>query len=293
LIIILILRCYLGAIRRAAFLFLGLAALLPSCKAARGDRLTVVASFYSLAFAGEHVGGPDVEVIDLTPPGSEAHDVELSFEDRTALESADLVLYLGDIGFQPQIERAVKDATGEVVVAAGTIAGDDPHVWLDPVAFADMADRIAEGYARVDENQAGGYRTRAEKLRARLEVLDERYRASLADCQTRTILVTHDAFGYLADRYDLEQVGLAGISPEGEPTSDSLVQAEALVQEGKVNAVFYEETDEGRRIAEAVAQDLDIRILPLATLESRPRNGNYVSVMEANLDSLTEGLGCG
>jgi zinc transport system substrate-binding protein len=106
------------------------------------------------------------------------------------------------------------------------------------------------------------------------------------------MLVTHDAFGYLADRYGLEQVGLAGISPEGEPTSDSLVQAEALVLEGKVNAVFYEETDEGRRIAEAVAQDLDVPALPLATLESRSPEGDYLTVMDSNLESLVEGLGC-
>lgn len=269
-----------------------LLAALPSCNGGSGNSLTVVASFYSLAFAAEQVGGVGVEVIDLTPPGSEAHDVELSFEDRTALETADLVLHLGDIGFQPQIERAVDDASGEVVVAARTIDDDDPHVWLDPLAFAEVAERTADGYARVDEDRAGEYRARAEKLRARLEALDERYRTTLADCRSHTILVTHDAFGYLADRYGLEQVGLAGISPEGEPTSESLIQAEALVQDGDVNAVFYEETEEGLRIAETVGQDLGIPPLPLATLESRPPKGDYLTVMEANLDSLAEGLGC-
>ena len=281
-----------SAIRRIGRLALGLvAALLPSCNSAAGNSLTVVASFYSLAFAAEQVGGAGVEVIDLTPPGSEAHDVELSFEDRTALESADLVLYLGDIGFQPQIEQAVRDATGEVVVAA-TVEGDDPHVWLDPVAFAEMVERVADGYARVDADPAGQYRSRAETLRARLEALDERYRATLADCPLNTILVTHDAFGYLAGRYGLEQTGLAGISPEGEPTRNSLVQAEALVREGKIDAVFYEETEEGRRIAETVGEDLGIPALPLATLESRPPEGDYLSVMESNLDSLVGGLGC-
>jgi zinc transport system substrate-binding protein len=269
-----------------------LVAALPSCNGRSGNGLTVVASFYSLAFAAEQVGGAGVEVIDLTPPGSEAHDVELSFEDRTALETADLVLYLGDIGFQPQIERAVDDASGEVVVAA-SIEGDDPHVWLDPLAFAEMTERAAKGYARVDEDREGEYRTRAEKLRARLETLDEQYRTTLADCRSHTILVTHDAFGYLADRYGLEEVGLAGISPEGEPTSESLIQAEALVRDGDVDAVFYEETEEGRRIAETVGQDLGIPALPLATLESRPPEGNYLTVMEANLDSLAGGLGCG
>jgi zinc transport system substrate-binding protein len=109
----------------------------------------------------------------------------------------------------------------------------------------------------------------------------------------RTLLVTHEAFGYLAERYGLEQLGLAGLSPEGEPTAESLVQAEALVRNGQVDAVFYEETEEGRRIGESVGDDLGIPAVPLATLESRPSSGNYLTVMESNLDALAEGLGCG
>jgi zinc transport system substrate-binding protein len=271
---------------------LAAACLLTSCAESEENGLTVVASVYPLAFAAEQVGGPGADVIDLTPPGSEAHDVELSFEDRTALESADLVLYLGDIGFQPQIERAVEDASGEVLVAAGAIQSEDPHVWLDPVSFTDSVERVAEGYARVDAEQAEEHRSRAVELRRQLEALDERYRTTLDGCRLRTLLVTHEAFGYLAERYGLEQAGLAGISPEGEPTAASLEQAEALVREGRVEAIFYEETEEGRRIAEAVGDDLAIPARPLATLESRPREGNYLTVMESNLDSLAEGLGC-
>jgi zinc transport system substrate-binding protein len=280
-------------IGRIASVVLGLGALLPSCDGEGDDGLTVVASFYSLAFAAEQVGGPGVEVIDLTPPGSEAHDVELSFRDRTALQSADLVLYLGDIGFQPQVERAIPDATGEVVLAATSIEGDDPHVWLDPLVFAEMAERVAAGYARVDQGKADGYRTRAERLRTRLDALHERYLTTLAQCRLDTILVTHEAFGYLAERYGLEQVGLAGVSPEGEPTSESLVHAERLVRDEDVEAIFYEETEEGRRIAETVGADLGIPALPLATLESSPARGTYLTVMDANLDSLAEGLQCG
>jgi zinc transport system substrate-binding protein len=279
--------------RVRAVIGLAVACLLAACTEAQSGRLTVVAALYPLAFAAEEVGGLGPEVIDLTPPGSEAHDVEVSFEDRTALESAGLVLYLGDIGFQPQIERAVEDAAGEVVVAAEGIDGEDPHVWLDPVAFAETADRVAEGYANVDPDNADGYHSRAAELRGRLEAIDERYRTTLDDCRLGTLLVTHEAFGYLAQRYGLEQAGLAGLSPEGEPTAAALAEAEALVRDGRVEAVFYEETEEGRRIAEAVGDDLGISALPLATLESRPAEGDYLTVMEANLVSLAEGLGCG
>src|SRR3989337_1321356 len=76
---------------------------------------TVVASFYPLAYAAESVAGPGWEVIDLTPPGTEAHDVELSLVDRSAIQDAEVLLYLGDIGFQPQVEEAVSEVPGRVV----------------------------------------------------------------------------------------------------------------------------------------------------------------------------------
>src|SRR5215207_7795460 len=119
--------------------------LLAGCSSPDESR-AVVASFYPLAYAAERVAGPGWEVIDLTPPGTEAHDVELSLEDRAAIEDADLVLYLGDIGFQPQVERAVEDATGRVFPVATFVAADaatDPHIWLLPRNMGRIAEAIA------------------------------------------------------------------------------------------------------------------------------------------------------
>jgi zinc transport system substrate-binding protein len=260
-----------------------------ACAPAAGGERTVVASFYPLAFAAERIAGPGWEVIDLTPPGTEAHDVELTIEDRAAIEDADVVLYLGDIGFQPQVEAAVREADGQVVAVAeveppgGTDEQIDPHLWLDPARFGAMADRIA---------RALGGGAAAPELRSQLEDLDQRYRAGLEECRFRTMLVSHEAFGYLADRYALEQVGLAGLEPEAEPGAADLAEAQALVEDGRAGAIFYEVGGETRRVAETLADDLGVPALPLATLESQPRSGDYLSVMEENLESLREGLGC-
>jgi zinc transport system substrate-binding protein len=260
-----------------------------ACAPAAGGERTVVASFYPLAFAADRIAGPGWEVIDLTPPGTEAHDVELTIEDRAAIEDADVVLYLGDIGFQPQVEAAVREADGQVVAVAeveppgGTDEQIDPHLWLDPARFGAMADRIA---------RALGGGAAAPELRSQLEDLDQRYRAGLEECRFRTMLVSHEAFGYLADRYALEQVGLAGLEPEAEPGAADLAEAQALVEDGRAGAIFYEVGGETRRVAETLADDLGVPALPLATLESQPRSGDYLSVMEENLESLREGLGC-
>ena len=288
------------------------AAFAAGCSAS-GDAPSAVASFYPLAYAAERVAGPGWRVIDLTPPGTEAHDVELSLEDRAAIEDADVLLYLGDIGFQPQVEEAVPDVSGEVVAAADGIElappvpeeeeegpeegghveeTADPHAWLDPRLFAVMVDRVADGLATVDPDGVDAYEDRAADLGDELEALDKAYREELDGCESHVMVVSHEAFGYLAHAYGLRQIGLTGLSPEAEPTLERLGEAGTALETGAARAVFYEAGDEARRIAESVASDFGVPALPLGTLESEPPSGDYLSVMEDNLESLREGLGC-
>jgi zinc transport system substrate-binding protein len=276
-------------LRATAALLTASAVLTTGCSSA-DEVPSVVASFYPLAFAARHVAGPGWEVVDLTPPGTEAHDVELTLEDRASIEEADLLLYLGDIGFQPQVEEAVPEVPGEVVAVADGIPltepipeeeedeGEghveetaDPHAWLDPQLFAMMVDRVSDGLAAADPRGIDGYHDRAAALRGELDALDRAYREQLAGCE----------------------LDVMGLSPEAEPTVERLGQAGAVLEDGAAAAVFYEAGGEARRIAESVASDFGVPALPLGTLESEAPSGDYLSVMEDNLRSLRRGLGCG
>lgn len=269
------------------------------CSSAGSGGRTVVASFYPLAFAAERIAGPGWRVVDLTPPGAEAHDIELTLEDRALLQEADLVLYMGDLGFQPQVEEAVGEADGKVLaIGEQTIHAPwpdgpvDPHVWLDPGAMRTMAAIIARTFAEV--HPSGGYRDRAEALRGQLEALERSYRQtlSLPGCRYRVAIVSHEAFNYVLGRDGFRQLGLAGLEPEAEPTVDRLGTAESLLARGQAGAVFFEAGGEAERIARTVAEDAGVPALPLSTLESRPPSGDYLSVMEDNLASLRQGLEC-
>jgi zinc transport system substrate-binding protein len=257
-----------------------------ACTAEADDRNTVVASFYPLAFAAERVAGDDWEVVDLTPPGTEAHDVELSLEDRAAIDNAEVVLYLGDYGFQPQVEAAVQDASGTVVGAGDSSEEDltaDPHVWLDPAHMAQIVVDVAGAIPGASDRE----------LRSELGALSDRFADGLAMCRFRTMVVPHEAFGYLAEAYGLEQFGLAGVNPEGEPGAARLARAHRLLTSRRAGAVFYEAGGESQDVAETVAADAGVPALPLSTLESEPPTGDYLSVMEDNLASLRQGLDCG
>lgn len=261
------------------------------CSDGGEETRTIVASIYPLAFVAERVAAPYWEVIDLTPTGVEAHDLDLTLEQRSAIQDADVLLYLGDIDFQPQVEAAAQERQGSVIALADQLIlrpqeGTDPHIWLDPGAMRTAASLVA--------NEISAPFPRTTAIRRELERLENRFQQvlSLADCKYRVAVVTHEAFNYMIGRYGFEQFGLSGLVPESEPTAKRLAEAQELIDSGEAGAVFYEEHDDAKRVAESFASDAGVPALPLSTLESRPAEGDYFTVMQDNLESLREGLQC-
>ncbi len=286
------------------------------------DGVQVVAGFYPLEWVASRVGGDGVSVSSLTPPGAEAHDLELSPQDVAAVSEADLLVYLE--GFQPALDEAAASEAGERAWDAGQAAdlslsaaahdeaahgeegeeheagheeeGEavDPHFWLDPVRLAGVADAFSERLAEVDPDGAAGYEENAAALRADLEQLDTEMQDALAGCAVDTLVTSHDAFGYLADRYGLEVVGISGLSPSQEPSSAQLAEIADLVTERGVTTV-YTETLVDPAVAETVADEAGVRTAvldPLEGLTDESAGEDYLAVMRANLATLQEGQSC-
>ena len=254
---------------------------------------TVVAAFYPLAFGAEQIGDAGIEVRNLTPPGVEPHDLELSGGDIRTVADADAVFYFGD-GFQPSLEDAIDSTSAHAVDlldAVETLPGDehgaDPHIWLDPVRYAAIVARMGE---ELDRTSA------AERFAARLRALDGDLRRGLANCTRRELVTSHAAFAYLAERYGLTQVAITGISPEAEPTPRDL---EAVVREVRAigaTTVFFE-TLVSPRLAETVAREVGAKTAVLDPLEGLDDDevaagADYFSVMRRNLAALREALAC-
>jgi zinc transport system substrate-binding protein len=286
------------------------------------DRLRVVAAFYPLEFVAERVGGDRVSVTGLASPGADAHEWELAPSQVAAIDSADLVIYLS--GFQPSVEGAVAeyapeafDATGVVPLLtspeSGPEAGDgarkgdgeddhggghgtgstDPHVWLDPDRLATITGAVAERLSVIDPDHAGGYAARAEALRADLAAMDAAYAGGLAGCQRREIVVSHAAFGYLADRYGLRQIAISGLAPEDEPTPQQVAAVVEQAREHGATTVFSEVLA-GPEVAELIAEQLGAATATLDPIEGLAPSSreDYLSLMRANLATLREGLAC-
>lgn len=286
-----------------------------------GASLQVIASFYPLEYLTSRVAGEHAEVTTLTSPGVDPHDVELTPRVVGSLGTADLVVY--SAGMQSAVNEAVatqaQDRSFDVTAAAellelgeeGDDAADDhdhadddhadhdhgprdPHFWLDPVRYGHVAEAIAEQLATVDPDHAEDYRTNAVAVVADLTTLDEEITAGLASCESRDLVTTHEAFGYLAHRYDLNQLGITGISPDTEPSPARLAEVSAQVRELGVSTI-YAEPILSSAIAETVARETgaDVLVLdPVEGITDASAADDYLGVMRANLDALQEGLRC-
>jgi zinc transport system substrate-binding protein len=268
-----------------------------------GEHVGAVASFYPLAFVAERVGGDRVTVTNLTPPGVEPHDLELTPDDLEAVGTADVVLTVGG-GFQPSVEEAVQseasgitiDALAGVPALPGLEGGGDPHVWLDPALVASLSDRLAAAFAEVDPAGGAGFTDRAEALRIELESLDREFRDGLASCRSRVLITNHAAFGYLAAAYDLEQRAISGLSPEAEPDPGRIAELAAEAERDGVTTIFTEELVSAE-VAETLAAEAGLSVAVLSPLEGLTEEGaaageDYLSVMRDNLEVMRDGLGC-
>jgi len=264
-----------------------------------GGKLTVVTAFYPLQFLSERIGGDAVTVTNLTKPGAEPHDVELNPRQVGQVADAGLAVYLS--GFQPAVDAAVEqEAKGRsfdvgTVVDLLPLAGGktmDPHVWLDPVRFATIADHLAVRLGQADPAHAAGYTARAEALHADLDELQAAYANGLATCQRRELVTSHAAFNYLATRYGLTQVGITGISPEAEPSPRRLAQVAAQARGTGTTTIFFE-TLVSPKVADTIAREVGARTAVLDPLEGLTEpNADYFTVMRANLSALETALGC-
>lgn len=270
-------------------------------------KMLATASFYPVYFFASEIGGEHATLEVLIPAGTEPHDYELSSQDRARLEKSRLIILNGRIEpWGDTLSQSLAGKNAHIVVAGeglfvereGVQHDDqaDPHVWLDPKRAAEMADRIAEGFIRVDPANREYYKNNLADLKMRLADLDSKYQQGLQTCERREFVSSHGAFGYIADRYGLTEMSIAGISPDEEPSPKKLIEVSEFVRKNNITTIFFERLL-SPRLSETIARETGAQtdvLDPLEGLDSQSNEAgeNYFSIMEKNLENLRRALSC-
>lgn len=267
------------------------------------EPIILAASIYPIAEIISRVGGDHVDVLNLTPPGTEAHDAEITAKQMERLNDAALAFYFGH-DFQPSVQKAIS-TTGvdavDLLDSTRTMFIDgtknvDPHVWLDPDNMISMtrtvtARLVAERPALADEFNANSSRYVAE-----LESLGTYLDSSLTRCESPVLVTAHRSFSYFAARARLQTHSLLDFSGEDSATTKDLEDFAAFLKTKNVTTVFYEESisRESMRVVADMVGASTSTLFPIETVSRAEiaAGDNYISLQEENITRIAKGLRC-
>jgi zinc transport system substrate-binding protein len=285
-------------------------------------KLQIYTSFYPLYFFTQAITGEQAQVTNLTQAGVEPHDFEPSTQDLLKLSQADLVIGNG-LNFETWLEKFKENIPQEKLLLAShniteelleinrvaeaenhqeqvdhddTHVGTDPHVWLDPTLAAIQVQEISDKLQVIDPNNALIYQSNTKNILDKLESLDQAFQQGLLNCAQTHIVTTHQAFAYLAKRYNFEQLSILGLNPDEEPSPAAIVKLIQLVKDYGITHIFFE-TNLSPKLAETIAQEVGASTLVFHPLENltiaeQQAGDDYFSIQTRNLSNLRQALHC-
>ncbi|MFC7061889.1 metal ABC transporter solute-binding protein, Zn/Mn family [Halobacillus seohaensis] len=171
---------------------------------------------------------------------------------------------------------------------------NDPHLWLDPVRSIQLAENIKDMLVELQPDSEDQFNENFKKLKADLETLDHDFHEQVEDQDKNKIIVSHAAYGYWEQAYNIEQVAVSGLSPSNEPSQKQLEEIIEIAEKHNLKYVFFEQNITPK-ISEVVqkeigAQPLRIHNLSVLTEDDLEAEEDYFSLMERNLEVLNKAL---
>lgn len=273
---------------------------------------TIATSTFSLYEVTRHIVGETADTFMILPLGVDAHSYEPSPKQVANIYESDLVIYSG-AGLEPWIDgfefknKALNISLHVELKELGEEDHDhhheghgnskvDPHYWLDLQNMVKATNYIAKELSELFPNKGELYTKNAQSYIEMLNALDSEYKEKLSACQQDTIIVNHNAFSYLADRYGFHVEALSGLSPEAEPSAKSMVNLIEHVKEHNISTVFFESfaSDKAMKSIALEAKVSVDTIQPLGniTADEARKNLGYEDIMRSNLEKISKALQC-
>lgn len=264
-------------------------------------KMVVYASFYPLSFLADEIGGDNIELKTVVPNGVESHDYEPSIRQLRDIENAQLFIYNG-ANFESWADKVVgniidEDRTINASEFVDLIMVDnnpDPHIWLSPENMIKIGEAIKNKLILLDETHKEDYENNFNNLASRLRELDNKFSEELSQKKRESIIVSHEAFTYMAERYGFKQIPVTGISPEQEPSPKTVAELIEIAKRENHKYIFLE-TLASPKTVQVIAKETGLQILTLnpvegLTEEELRKGKDYISIMEENLENLKKAL---
>ncbi|GLX69119.1 metal ABC transporter solute-binding protein, Zn/Mn family [Paenibacillus glycanilyticus] len=311
--------------RNLSLLVIAVTVLLAACGNNSGKTLVegktnVVTSFYPLYYLASEIGGDNVNVVNLIPAGVEPHDWTPKSQDLTIASKAQLFLYNGAglEGWTDDFLKGLPKNNGliaaEMSAGINLIHGNpedeeehsdeehnhdhdldvDPHTWVSPKSAIIMAGNVKDSLVQADAAHKDEFEANYNELVAKLEALDQEFEAKISAAPHKSIVVSHQAFGYLARDYGLKQIAITGLSPDAEPRAQDLLKVAKFVKSEGIKYIYFEELV-SPDLAKTIASETKTKLLVLNPIEGltpkqEKAGEDYVSLMKQNLQNLLTGL---
>lgn len=276
-----------------------------------GQGMKIVTSFYPIYSMVKEIAG-EVNDVRMIQSRNGIHSFEPSANDIAAIYDADVFVYhsrtleswAGSLapnlkGSKVRVVEASQGMTLDKVVGLEDVeVGEgidektlyDPHTWLDPEKVAEEAQLIARKLAEVDPAHKEVYQKNADRLSKEAQHLVETYQPLFEKAPQKTFVTQHTAFSYLAKRFGLKQLGIAGISPDQEPSPRQLAEIEEFVKRYQVKTIFVE-SNASSAVAETLVTSTGVELKTLNPLEADPENEqSYMENLEKNIALLAKEL---
>jgi zinc transport system substrate-binding protein len=294
------------------------------------EKLSIYTTVYPLQYFTERIGGDHVEAMSIYPAGADEHTFDPTQKDMMALADSDLFFYIG-LGLEGFVENAaitMKNEHVKMIATAEAISdemldeghshdvdtndhdknaehdeagheghdhgGIDPHVWISPLLSVELATSIKDALIESKPEMKEEFEKNFEQLKVELVELDSKFKEMASSATSKTFFVSHASFGYLADSYGLEQVAIAGLNSQSEPSQKQLAQIVKEAKDQNVHYVLFEQNVSSKLTnvvrKEIGAESLMLHNLGVLTVDDVKNNEDYFSLMEQNIETLQKAL---
>ncbi|KXZ40383.1 zinc transport system substrate-binding protein [Alkalithermobacter thermoalcaliphilus JW-YL-7 = DSM 7308] len=275
------------------------------------EKIKVYASFYPMYDFANKIGKEKIELNLIIPPGAEPHEFEPSLKVLTSIKDSDLLI-LNGLQMEPWAEKLIPDLekNNVKIIKIGEVADPikihnhkgcshdhgeyDPHIWLDPIRAIRMCEEIKNALCKIDSENKEYYMQNFEDFKNKLIELDKEYKENLSNTKRKEIIVSHEAFNYLADRYGINIIGISGVSSHQEPSLKVLSDLTRIMKEKEIKTVFFDKLVTSK-LSETLAKEVGGKTETLYTIEGitvedMKEGKDYIYKMKENLYKMKNAL---